>query len=48
MISKMVQAYKSNPDHFNERKAGGTLKDQEEAKKRMREIDIKRGQKDTD
>jgi hypothetical protein len=33
-ISKMVKAYKENPDHFTAKKAGGTFAEQAEAKKK--------------
>jgi len=45
MVKKMVQAYNNNPDHFRRKDAGGTLKHQEEVKKRKFEAEKKRGRK---
>lgn len=37
LLSKMVKSFELNPDHFNPRQAGGTFKEQDEAKKRKLE-----------
>ncbi len=37
LLSKMVKSFELNPGHFNPRQAGGTFKEQEEAKKRKLE-----------
>jgi hypothetical protein len=37
LMNKMVKSFELNPDHFNPRQAGGTFKEQEEAKKRKLE-----------
>ena len=34
MISQILKSFKENPDHFEVKKAGGTLAEQDEAKKR--------------
>lgn len=45
MVTKMVQAYNNNPDHFRQTEAGGTLKYQKEVKTRKLEAGKKRGRK---
>mmetsp|Transcript_32920 Transcript_32920/g.39451 ORF Transcript_32920/g.39451 Transcript_32920/m.39451 type:complete len:240 (+) Transcript_32920:75-794(+) len=45
MVNKMVKAYNDSPDHFHQTDAGGTLKHQEEVKKRKFEAEKKRGRK---
>lgn len=45
MVTKMVQAYNNNPDHFRQTEAGGTLKHQKEVKTRKLEAEKKRGRK---
>jgi len=45
MVNKMVKAYTDSPDHFHQNDAGGTLKHQEEVKKRKFEAEKKRGRK---
>ena len=42
MINKMVKAFDTNPDHFYPKKAGGTFKEQDEAKKKKLEARQKR------
>jgi hypothetical protein len=37
MISQMLKSFKDNPDHFEVKKAGGTLAEQDEAKKKKLE-----------
>ncbi len=45
-VSKMVKAFNVNPERFCRRKAGGTFKEQEEAKKRKQEaVQKKRNKK---
>lgn len=46
LINKMVKSFEINPDHFNPKKAGGTFKEQEEAKKKRIESNQKRKMKD--
>ena len=43
MILKMVDAYKKNPEHFQDRKAGGTMAEQEESKRKRLLSARKRG-----
>lgn len=45
MISQMLKSFKENPDHFEVKKAGGTLAEQDEAKKRKIEATKKHQKK---
>lgn len=45
MISQMLKSFKDNPDHFEVKKAGGTLAEQDEAKKKKLEATKKHRKK---
>lgn len=46
LINKMVKSFEEHPEHFCPRKAGGTFKEQEEAKKRKLEARQKHKRKE--
>lgn len=49
MITKMLKAYETNPEHFRPKKAGGTLAEQDETKiKKLKAAQKKRKFKKTD
>lgn len=45
MITKMIEAYKKNPDHFQPNKSGGTLAEQDEAK--IKKLEAPKGKRKT-